>query len=165
MAVRTGIKKIRAFSFIEVMVTIVIITIGLLPVFRIFSTTTTGISSTIDEVLTMSYANELVDSIISKPYAEIPDHLTENDISAAKSDFISSIASHLSDAGKEYTRGVEIYTDSIIVNPAIIEDMDPYTKEKYDTLKSFRVIKIKVTYKPNEKRQREFNICTIVIDE
>nr|HPG57005.1 prepilin-type N-terminal cleavage/methylation domain-containing protein [Candidatus Wallbacteria bacterium] len=76
----SGRKNYGAFSFVEIMVAVVLISIGLIPLFSLFVSTTSDVSNTIDEVLATTYANELIDSIIAHKFVDIPSSVAYSEV-------------------------------------------------------------------------------------
>ncbi len=59
----------RGFSFVELMVAILILAMGLLPIFWFFSRSNMGTIKTRDEILAQQYAAELIDYARARGYA------------------------------------------------------------------------------------------------
>lgn len=148
------------FSFVEVMVAIVLIAIGLVPLFSLFISTTSDVSNTIDEVLATTYANELIDSIVSHKFVDIPSSIAYSEVSAlAGSAFFDKIIANLTPCGSEFKRFIEIEeVDTTVSVPA---NVSPMIAERYNRIKSFKIVKIKIIYNLSGK-QRELDMATIV---
>lgn len=155
-----GRANYGAFSFVEIMVAVVLIAIGLIPLFSLFVSTTSDVSNTIDEVLATTYANELIDSIIAHKFVDIPSNITHSEVSAlAGNPFFDKIIANLTPCTAEFRRFVEINETATTVQIPV--NVSPLIAERYNRIKSFKIIKIKIKYDLNG-RARELNMATIV---
>ena len=150
----------RAFSFVEIMVAVVLIAIGLLPLFSLFVSTSSDVSNTIDEVLATTYANELIDSIIAHKFSEIPSSVPYAEVpTLAGNPFFTGIIANLTPCAAEFKRFVEISEAATTVQ--IPAGVSPLIAERYNRIKSFKIVKIKIKYDLSG-RARELNMATIV---
>ncbi|HOD40332.1 MAG TPA: prepilin-type N-terminal cleavage/methylation domain-containing protein [Candidatus Wallbacteria bacterium] len=156
----SGRKNYGAFSFVEIMVAVVLISIGLIPLFSLFVSTTSDVSNTIDEVLATTYANELIDSIIAHKFVDIPSSVAYSEVQTlAGSPFFDKIIANLTPCSSEFRRYVEISETATTVQ--IPANVSPLIAERYNRIKSFKIVKIKIKYDLNG-RARELNMATIV---
>ena len=65
---KTRRRSRRGFSFAEVMVAVLVLAVGLVPLFWFFSRTNVGTMKTRDEALAWHYAAELLDVTMAKGY-------------------------------------------------------------------------------------------------
>lgn len=148
------------FTFLEIMVALVVLSLGLFPILSLFSSTTADISYTIDNVLVTTYANELIDSVIAHKFDEIPENVPLAELSTlGGNQFFVKLAGRLSTLKPGYERYIEISTHSI--NPGNItglcqSDMDKL--EKYKKIKKL-IVKIKFTHNGTVKY---FNVGTLI---
>lgn len=68
---KTSRRNRRGFSFAELMVAVLVLAIGLVPVFWFFSRTNVGTMKTRDEAMAWHYAAELIDVAMAKGYEGI----------------------------------------------------------------------------------------------
>lgn len=62
-------RQNKGFSFTELVIAVLLLSIGLLPIFWFFSRTNVGTQKTRDEVLAWQYAAELIDYSIARGFA------------------------------------------------------------------------------------------------
>jgi len=157
-----GTKK-SAFTFVEVVMATVIIVVGLIPVCASFISTTSDISYTIDEVLATTYANELMDAIISHSYDEIPVSIARSEVTSLGSNaFFQKLITSLSQAKPGFKRYVEIIALSAgYVKP---QNLSSYQQKKFDRLNKLKLVRVSIEYKSGG-RPRELNIGTIATCE
>ncbi len=155
----TAVKNKYAFSMVELIVAIALISVGLIPVFSIFGSTSSEISATIDEIILTGYANELIDAVINHNYDEIPGGFSSEDISSSNDKFFIGLRSKLSEMKPGYKRGVEIKTEPVNFDPSLFQNLDIYTQEKFNKIKSFKLIKVAIRSLPVSGRPRKLEIC------
>jgi hypothetical protein len=155
----------RALSMVEIIVALAIIAFGLIPVFSMFGSTSSEISSTIDEIMLAGYANELIDSVINHPYADIPESFSMEDISLAGTGFSAGLKNKLSVLKPGYTRGLEITKESVKVDPELYEGLDPFSQKKFNMTRDLKIIRASVKYAPKNGRPRKMEICTFAIPD
>jgi len=149
----------RAFSLTEVIIAVALIGLGLIPVFSLFVSTTSDVSYTIDEVMALSYANEMIEAIVSCDYDSIPQSIQETELDASDNNFLKGILRRLSVPKPAYKRFVEITSQELPFN--INNDLSPFSSEKVKKLKKIKTIKVSVRYFQN-KRPRDLKLATIV---
>lgn len=134
--------------------------LGLMPVFSLFVSTTSDVSSTVDDVLATTYANELIDSIVSHKFADIPANLPNTEVSALPGGkFFRDVSSNLTPCGAGFKRYLKISEAQTQVSVPV--NVSPLLAERYNRIKAFKIVRIKVTFKSGG-RARELEMATIV---
>jgi len=152
-------NNIRGVTFIEIVVTVAILMIGLIPIFTIFGTTASDISITIDELTATAYANELLDAFFSHPFDDIPNNVSLANVDEISSPFFQKLMKGLAPIEKGFTRFIEITT--IDASYDIPANINPIKKRKFEKLNFFKVIKITIKFSQNGK-PKEIKMGTVV---
>jgi len=152
-------KKNNGVTFVEIVLAMAIIIMGLVPVFTIFGTTASDISITIDELTATSYANELLDAFFSHKFEEIPGKIKWCEVDGLSDPFFQKLMKGIAPLKKGFKRYIEITT--IDASYAIPQNANPFHKQKLEKLNIFKVIKIKVVFSQNEK-PKEISMGTVV---
>lgn len=160
-----GTGERRAFSFAEIMVLLVVIAIGLFPVLNLFTSTTSDISSTVKDVMLLNYSNELLDSVLSFNYDEIPVYLYEKDIKRSANAFAKRLSPQLSEIQADYSRELKITLVNAKVRKAAEEDLDIYSKAELDAKKKIKMVTAIVTYNPSGGKSREIKNSVLITKE
>ncbi|EKD69695.1 MAG: hypothetical protein ACD_47C00031G0004 [uncultured bacterium] len=145
-----GIKC--GFTFIEIMIALVVLSLGMFPLLSLFSSTTSDISYTIDNVLVTTYANELIDSILAHNFDDIPETIALSELGALSGNqFFTRLAGRLSTVKPGYERFIEISTMSINLGSAAGLCQSELDKlEKYKKIKKL-IVKIKFMHNGADK--------------
>ena len=149
------------FTYIEVMIALVVLALGLIPVYSIFSGTSKGTAATIEELTATNYANEIIDNLAAYKFAELPDLPDRSDFDSLKSSpFFAKMRVSPLKAG--YKRFVRIYEKSAhFKKPA---DGDITLTKRLEKLCTFKVIEASVEYAENlgaGKKNKEFKITAL----
>lgn len=150
----------KAFTFVEIMIVVVIMALGLIPLFSIFVSSTSDVSNTVDELLAVTYANELVDSLMSRKFDEIPAAVAETELAKlAGSPFFTKVSANLTPCSPVFKRFIEI--DSVDTGVQTPANISPTIAARYNRIKKFKIIKVRIAYS-SKGRARELNMATIV---
>ena len=71
MKMRIRKRRAAGISFTEVLVTLLVVAIGVLPIFAVFSQSSSGTIRNRDEILAQTYAEELLDLSLAKGFAAV----------------------------------------------------------------------------------------------
>lgn len=63
----------KGFSLVEIMITLVIIGISLMPIYNMFSFGHKRTKTTLSEAMALNYGSDLLDYILAMPYSKIPE--------------------------------------------------------------------------------------------
>ncbi|HOT76899.1 MAG TPA: prepilin-type N-terminal cleavage/methylation domain-containing protein [Candidatus Wallbacteria bacterium] len=162
---RTAGGDPNGFTFVEIMVVIVVIAVGLFPILGLFTSTTSDISSTVEDVMLLNYANEIIDSILAFPYDEIPGYLSEEDISNSKNAFAVKLSSQISKAPGEYRRELKITGVNLKVRQVETGEMDFYSMENFKKNMKVKMVTAAVSYNPPGGKKREMKTLVLVSKE
>ncbi|HOT74924.1 MAG TPA: hypothetical protein PK467_04000 [Candidatus Wallbacteria bacterium] len=131
------------FSFIEVMIAVIVLALGLIPVFSLFTSTSRGASSTIEELGATNYANEIIDNLSAYKYGELPEIHQKTDFDSLKQDpFFSRM--RVSPLKPGFKRFLKIYPRS--ANFKIPAGAGEEFKKQIEKICMFKVIEATVEY-------------------
>jgi len=149
----------KGVTFVEIVVAVAIIIMGLVPVFTIFGTTASDISITIDELVATAYANELLDAFFSHKFDEIPGKIDYAEVDSISDPFFQKLMKGIAPLEKGFKRFIEIST--IDASYTIPPNANPFQKQKFEKLNIFKVIRVTVTFSQNGK-PKEIKMGTAV---
>jgi len=144
--------KYGGFTFIEIIVAVALIILGLVPIFTIFGTTASDISITIDEAFATNYANELIEAVMSKKFDEIPENLSQCNLDEQSSKFWDSVKKGVSPIKQGFKRNIEIENDSAPYE--VRPEFDPFVKETVEKMNRFKIIRVTIEYSQNNKPKK-----------
>ena len=153
----------RAFTFIEVMIATVVLILGLIPIFTFFISTTSDISLTIDELAATTYANELIDGVLSFSYDEIPNKIPETNVKELidSDHFFKKFDKLISKMNPGYERFIEIESSSF--NFSVPPMAGAYMCDKIKKLNSYKKIIARVRYTVKNAVSRELKISSFAV--
>ncbi len=120
--------------------------LGLIPLFTIFGTTASDVSITIDEMFATNYANELLETIMSRPFDEIPQNVS-GDPETIGGEFFQSVIKSISPLNKGFKRHIEITTEKY--DYTVPEGIPLFQKERIEKMGRFKIIKAMIEYSQN----------------
>ena len=68
------------FSFVEVLITMLVLAVGILPIFTVFSQGSSGTIRTRDEILAQIYAEELLDYAMARGFTAVEPTSSDGDL-------------------------------------------------------------------------------------
>ena len=146
MPLKFIINANRAVTFIEIIMAICLMALGLIPLFTIFGTTASDVSITIDEMFATNYANELMEAIMARHFDEIPENVS-GDLESIGGLFFQSILKNISPLNEKFKRHIEIVTekhDDVLPN-----EIPSFQKELIEKMGRFKIIKVVIGYSQN----------------
>jgi hypothetical protein len=152
-------SKSTGFSLVEVIIATALIALGLIPVFSLFVSTTSDISYTIDEIVGMTFANELIEAIVASGFDDIPGEVPETEAAKLSGEFFQRITKRLSPSKPGYERFVEITSAELPFDENA--RINPNAREKVKKIKQIKVIKVSVRFKQSG-RPRNLRLSTIL---
>lgn len=154
-------RRCRGFSYIEVMIALAVLTLGIIPVLSIFTSTSKGTAATIEELTATNYANEIIDNLSVYKYDELPEVLVKTDFDSLKSEpFFSRMRVSPIKAG--YKRFVKIYQKTAHFKTPPGADAEMI--KQIEKICSFKVIEVLVEYQESAgggKKNKEFKITAL----
>lgn len=148
-------------TLIEIIITLFILIIAALPLISLFSSASSEISATVEEIFLVAYANELIDSILTTAYEKVPAAAKEDDVDKSTNPFFRELAKKYSKIRDGFSRSVEITTEGLILDEDALEDADPYTKARFEKIMNFKVIEASANYRPAAGRHRSIKVCCL----
>lgn len=151
----------RGFSYIEVMIALSVLTLGLIPILSIFTSTSKGTASTIEELTATNYASEIIDNLSIYKYDELPEISARTDFDSLKNTpFFARM--RISPLKSGYKRFVKIYEKSAHFKkpPGANAEMI----RQIEKICSFKVMEVSVEYSENAgngKKSKEFKITAL----
>jgi len=158
-AISTKKQAIKAFSLVEVIVATALIALGLVPIFSLFVSTTSDISYTIDEVMALSFANELIEAVSASGFDEIPAEMPETEVANFSGQFFKKISERLSKSKKGYERFIEITSSDLPFDENA--RINPCAREKVKKIKRIKILNVSVRFKQSG-RARDLKLSTIL---
>jgi len=153
----------KAFSMVEIIITIVVMTIGILPIIYFITSTTKGVSATIEELIITNYANELIDNIASQKYTEVPLTPEKNVEELIKqSNFFSRL--HLKPIKPDFERYLKIYEKK---PDKFLAEYDEFTRKELEKILTFKVVEVTVKYNAKnevsaKKNSKSLKVCSLI---
>ncbi len=151
----------RGFSYVEVMIALAVLALGIIPIFSIFTSTSKGTAATIEELTATNFANEIIDNLSAYKYGELPSVQARTDFDSLKNDpFFARLRVSPIKAG--YKRFVRIYEKSAhFKKPA---GADAEIIKQLEKICSFKVIEVSIEYAEETgggKKSREFKMTAL----
>lgn len=148
-------------TLLEIMITLLIMMIAVLPMISLFSSASSEISATVEEIFLVAYANELIDSILTTGFDKVPVEAKEDNVDSSSVPFFRELAKKYSKIKDGFSRSVVITTENLLVDESALEDVDPYSKARFEKIMSFKVIEASANYRPAAGRHRSIKICSL----
>jgi len=131
-------RRPRAFTLVEVLITVAILACGIIPLLTMLSEQHRGTADIVNKVIAANYAKDVVDYLKSLPYSDVDSKYNGVEIGGKEeSEFFAKLPKLVA----PFTRKVEI-----------IERRDrplsPATPEKID----YKIIKVTMTFDKNDFR-------------
>lgn len=152
----------RGFSYIEVMIALTVLMLGLIPIFSIFTSTSKGTAATIEELTANNYANEIIDNLSAFKYDELPEVFTRTDFDSLKElPFFKRL--RVSSLKPGYKRFVKIYQKSASFKKP--PGADAEVIKQIEKICSFKIMEVSVEYPENAgdgKKSKEFKMVALI---
>ncbi|MFZ5953185.1 MAG: type IV pilus modification PilV family protein [Candidatus Rifleibacteriota bacterium] len=140
-------KNLRAFSFVEIMIAIICLSVVLIPLTTMFSASSTGTIQNRNDILARQHAANLLDYSYSLPYAD--DFLKPAvDREVGKVSF------------KSGSEDISLEIEQIFKRTISIEEIKP-ANWKY----AYKLLKVRVSWFENKTIEKEIVMTGVLTDE